>query len=172
MRSPTFFELDERICCYDLNIGYEDNNGKSFVDKLIHYPLKQWRHKRRLSALLKKLKADVVISMFCNDVSFINRINDGSHKLLEIHFSRFKRLQYGRKGIWRWADLYRYNQETALVRNFSRFVVLTEEDKKYWGDMDNIRVIPNSLSFTLTSPAVSAVKKVIAIGRYSYRERI
>ncbi|MCM1312351.1 MAG: glycosyltransferase family 4 protein [Bacteroides sp.] len=167
---PPFFELDERVRCYDLNIGYEDNNGKSFANKLIHYPLKQWRHKRRLSALLSRLKADVVISMFCNDVSFITRINDGSRKLLEIHFSRFKRLQYGRKGFWRWADSYRYYQEAALVRKFSRFVVLTDEDKVYWGDMDNIRVIPNPLSFTLPSPAVLTGKKVIAIGRYSYQK--
>ena len=88
-----FFSLDQCICCYDLGINYEENNGKSFVNKLIHYPFKQWKHKKRLSALLKELKADIEISMFCNDASLLPSIQDGSRKVLEIHFSRFKRLQ-------------------------------------------------------------------------------
>ena len=33
-----FFSLDERIRCYDLGINYEENNGKSLLNKIIHYP--------------------------------------------------------------------------------------------------------------------------------------
>lgn len=39
-RKP-FFNLDSRIVNVDLGIGYEDNNGGSFADKLIHYPRKK-----------------------------------------------------------------------------------------------------------------------------------
>ena len=127
-----FFPLDERIKCYDLGVDYEENNGKSFVNKLIHYPFKQWKHKRKLSALLHSLRADVVISMFCNDASFIPSIKDGSKKILEIHFSRFKRLQYGRKGLWKLADEYRSKQDAKVAARFDRFVVLTDEDKEYF----------------------------------------
>lgn len=167
---PPFFHLDERIACYDLGINYEENNGKSFLNKLIHYPFKQWKHKKRLTNLLNQLKADIVISMFCNDAAFITKIKDGSHKLLEIHFSRFKRLQYGRQGFWKWADCYRSKQDAKTVRQFERFIVLTEEDKTYWGDTGNICVIPNSLSFKISYPAALINKKVIAIGRYSYQK--
>lgn len=166
----SFFPLDRRIQCYDLGIDYEENNGRSFFHKLIHYPFKQYKHRKRLSALLKKLDADIVISMFCNDASFLPSIQDGSRKILEIHFSRFKRLQYGRKGLWKWADEYRSKQDVKIAKRFERFVVLTEEDQGYWGDWNNLYVIGNARSFVLSQPALLENKKVVAVGRYSYQK--
>ena len=165
-----FFPLDDRISCYDLGINYEENNEKSFFHKLIHYPFKQYKHKKRLSVLLKRLKADIVISMFCNDASFLPFIQDGSRKILEIHFSRFKRLQYARKGLWKLADEYRSKQDVCIANRFDRFVVLTEEDKGYWEGLNNLRVIGNARSFTCSQPALLVNKKVIAVGRYSYQK--
>lgn len=165
-----FFPLDERIKCYDLGVNYEENNGKSFINKLIHYPFKQRKHKRKLTELLQSLRADVVISMFCNDASFIPSIKDGSKKILEIHFSRFKRLQYGRKGLWKLADEYRSKQDAKVAARFNRFVVLTEEDKEYWEGLKNMCVIGNARSFVLPEPAKLENKTVIAVGRYSYQK--
>lgn len=166
----SFFEFDPRIRFYDLGINYEENNGKSFLNKLIHYPFKQWRHKKALKKLLPELKADVVVSMFCNDASILPKIKDGSRKVLEIHFSRFKRQQYGRKGIWKIADEIRSINDLKVVSKFDRFVVLTEEDKGYWGDLDNIQVIPNARTFVLERPAELKEKRVIAVGRYCYQK--
>lgn len=167
---PPFFPLAEQIRCIDLGINYEENNGKSFANKLLHYPLKQYRHKKRLAAILEQEKPDVTISMFCNDAGFITRINDGSKKVLEIHFSKFKRLQYNRKGLWRLADLWRSRQDERTVRRFDKFVVLTEEDKGYWGNLPNITVIPNANTFATSQAAALENKKVIAIGRYTYQK--
>jgi UDP-N-acetylglucosamine:LPS N-acetylglucosamine transferase len=69
-REP-FFALNDNIPCFDLKINYADNNGSSFINKLLHYPIKQCKHKRSLSKLLEKLKADIVVCMFNNDASFI-----------------------------------------------------------------------------------------------------
>ena len=124
-----FFSLDERIRCYDLGINYEENNGKSLLNKIIHYPFKQWKHRKRLSELLRELRADIAISMFCNDVSFLWKIKDGSRKILEIHFSRYKRLQYERKGAWKLADQWRSRMDEKTVKKYACFVVLTHEDK-------------------------------------------
>lgn len=165
-----FFPLDERITCCDLGIGYEENNGMSFLNKLLHYPIKQYRHRKRLTALLQQMKPDITVSMMCNDVSFLPKIKDGSRKVLEIHFSKFKRLQYGRKGLWRWADIYRNRQEERQVRRFDRFVVLTEEDKGYWGYLPNIEVIPNARTFNPETPASLDTRKVIAVGRYTHQK--
>ena len=165
-----FFPLDERIKCFDLGVNYEENNGKSFINKLIHYPFKQQKHKRKLTELLQSLRADVVISMFCNDASFIPSIKDGSKKILEIHFSRFKRLQYGRKGLWKLADEYRSKLDAKVAARFDRFVVLTDEDKEYWEGLKNMCVIGNARSFVLQKPAELDNKKVIAVGRYSYQK--
>lgn len=168
----SFFGFDPRIRFYDLGINYEENNGRSFLNKLIHYPFKQWRHKKALKKLLPELKADVVVSMFCNDASILPKIKDGSRKVLEIHFSRFKRQQYGRKGIWKIADEIRSRNDLKVVSKFDRFVVLTEEDRGYWGDLDNIQVIPNARTFVLERPAELTEKRVIAVGRYCYQKAL
>lgn len=170
-RSP-FFEFDSRIRFYDLGINYEENNGGSFLNKLIHYPFKQWKHQKALKKLLPELKADVVISMFCNDASILPKIKDDSRKVLEIHFSRFKRQQYGRKGIWKIADEIRSRNDLNVVSKFDRFVVLTEEDKGYWGNLDNIQVIPNARTFVMDKPAELKEKRVIAVGRYCYQKAL
>mgnify|MGYP000010861114 FL=1 len=165
-----FFSLDERIRCYDLGINYEENNGKSLLNKIIPYPFKQWKHRKRLSELLRELRADIAISMFCNDVSFLWKIKDGSRKILEIHFSRYKRLQYERKGAWKLADQWRSRMDEKTVKKYACFVVLTHEDKSYWGDLPNIMVIPNALTYSVGQPAPLNNKKVIAIGRYNYQK--
>lgn len=168
---PPFFELDKRIRCYDLNVKYEENNGGTFLNKLLHYPFKQRKHKKRLTDLLSELKADVVVSMFCNDASFLWKIKDGSKKVLEIHFCRYKRLQYARKGLWKLADQYRSRKDLKTVKKYDKFVVLTHEDKKYWGDISGIVVIPNSLTFPVSKePSALHNKKVIAVGRYDYQK--
>lgn len=165
-----FFPLDKRIACYDLGINYEENNGKSFLDKLWHYPFKQRKHRVRLTKLLRQLNADVVVSMFCNDASIVPFINDGSKKILEVHFSRFKRLQYGRKGLWRIADEWRSRNDERMVSRFDRFVVLTKEDRKYWGNIPNMQVIPNARTYIFNQPARLDNKTVIAVGRYNYQK--
>lgn len=166
----SFFPLDSRVKCYDLNINYEENNGKSFFNKLLHYPIKQYKHKKRLSALLKQLRPDITVSMFCNEVSFLPEIQDGSKKVLEIHFCRFKRLQYNRKGLWRLADTWRSRNEQKIVSYYDRFVTLTNEDNKYWGNIANSLVIPNAQTFRCADRAVLNQKKVIAVGRYTYQK--
>ena len=165
-----FFALDERIRCFDLGINYEENNGKSLWNKLLHYPFKQWRHRRRMTTLLAQERPDIVISMYCNEASFIPKLKDGSKKILEIHFSKFKRLQYGRKGLWGVIDGVRSRLDERLVRRYDRFIVLTEEDKGYWGELPNIEVIPNARTFVPTQTASLEQKTALAIGRYSHQK--
>lgn len=168
-RQP-FFTLDGRVAQYDLAINYEANNGQPFLDKLLHHPFRQFRHWMRLRRLLRQLRADVVVSMFCNDAAILPLINDGSKKILEVHFSRFKRLQYGRRGLWRLADLWRSGNDRRTVARYDRFVALTEEDRGLWGDIPNIRVIPNARTFTFAQPARLDDKTVVAVGRYCHQK--
>src|SRR5699024_5933271 len=91
-------------------------------------------------------------------------------KIVEIHFSRFKRLQYGRKGVWRMVDVYRSKKDVKWVKKYDRFVVLTIEDAGYWGDLANLEVIPNANSFEIDKTANYDAKRVIAVGRYDYQK--
>ena len=184
-RKP-YFPLDDRIRTYDLGINYDENNVdttkvqkfksskvqefRGFLRKALNYPFKQWKHKRRLSALLMRLHADVVICMFNNDVPFVYKIKDGSRKILEIHFSKNKKLQYNRRGLWALADRWRTWQEEKYVRRYDRFVVLTQEDKELWGNLPNIQVIPNALTFQPTQRATLTHKRVLAVGRLDWQK--
>lgn len=166
----SFFDFHPAIKFYDLGINYEENNGSSFINKLCSFPKKQRLHRQRLEKLLRTLKPDVVFSMFNNDVNFIADIKDGSKKVLEIHFSKNKKLLYGRKGLWALADRWRTRQEETLVRKFDHFVVLTQEDARSWSKMNNISVIPNPRTFTPQTPSTLTDKNILAIGRYDYQK--
>ncbi len=167
---PCAFDPGPGVHVRDLGIGYEDNNGGSFADKLIHYPSRQRRHLKALGEALAEIRPDVTISMFCNEVNLLPRLSDGSRKVLEVHFSRFKRLQYGRKGLWALADRYLSRKDLRTAKRYDRFVVLTREDSAYWGNLPNLRVIPNFVSARAESPAPLDGRTVIAVGRYSHQK--
>lgn len=176
-----YFPLDGRIKCYDLGINYDADNGR-LVSKLLRFPLRQWRHRRRLEALLRELRSDVTVCMFNNDVSFVHRLKDGSRKILEVHFSKNKKLQYGRQGLWAVIDRWRTQREERLVDKYDHFVVLTHEDKALWVESQtsgidhthdvasNIVVIPNARTFVPQRQSALTEKRVVAIGRYDYQK--
>ncbi len=56
------------------------------------------------------------------------------------------------------------------MQQYDRFVVLTEEDKGYWGNFSNINVIPNANSFIPTKQSSLEYKRAIAVGRYDYQK--
>jgi glycosyltransferase involved in cell wall biosynthesis len=169
-RKP-YFPLNHTIRQIDLGINYTENNNTGLFKKLFDYPKKQKRHKKLLTDQLNKIKPDITVPLFDHDVDLLPNINDGSKKIVEIHFSRFKRLQYGRKGLWRLIDKFRSGRDLATVKRYSKFVVLTHEDKDYWGELDNIVVIPNSNSFPIFEPSLLENKIVIAVGRFDYQKR-
>lgn len=166
------FHLDPSIRRMDLGIDYELTNGRPFIIKTLAYPFKQARHRRLLTNLLKREKADVVISMFCNDAAFVPKIKDGSQKILEVHFSRFKLLQYGRNGLWALADRLRSRRLGKIASRYDSFVVLTEEDRGYWmKDFPQLEgricVIPNPRTFEPDAVNAENRKKIVlAAGRY------
>ena len=142
----SFFNINDNIKCYDLDINYGDENNTSFLKKFISFQRKQKLHKERLEKILNKIKADIVISTFGNEVNFLYAIKDGSKKLLEIHFSKFFRKQLQRHGIWSFVDKYRSHIDSIKARKYDKFVVLTNEDKGYWKEIKNVTVIPNFIS--------------------------
>lgn len=175
-REP-YFRMHPSVKMTDLGINYDENNGR-LLKKVFSYPLKQRRHRRRLNRQLQEWKADIVVCMFNNDVSFVWKIKDGSHKVLEVHFSKNKKLQYRRKGLWALADRWRTRREEKIVSHYERFVVLTHEDKSLWDSrLSSSRslntssiVIPNALSFEPSQKADLRQQRVLAIGRYDYQK--
>lgn len=167
---PPFYPFPEKVRMTDLDINYSDDNDKGVWKKIIGYLRKRKEHKRKLTALLEKERPDIVVSLYPSESSFIPDIKDGSKKVLELHFCKFFRLQYGRKGLLGWIDKWRTLQDERIVRRFDKFVVLTHEDKGYWGKLPNIEVIPNAAMQVSESCSDVTNKRVIAVGRLDYQK--
>ena len=166
-----FYYFHPKIQHLDLGINYNANNNQGFLNKAWNYPKKQSLHKRRLTLKLQEIRPQMCISMYGNEVSFLWNIHDGSSKILEIHFSRFKRLLYNRKGLFRLADKWLTHRDYRLVKKYKKFIVLTNEDREDWGDLPHIEVIPNFVTeFDTTSKANLETPRVLAVGRYDFQK--
>ena len=167
---PPFYPFPEKVCMTDLGINYSEDNGKGAWKKITGYLRKRKEHKRKLTALLLKEKPDIVVSLYPSESSFIPDIKDGSKKVLELHYCKFFRLQYGRRGLLGWIDKLRTRQDEQIVRRFDKFVVLTNEDRGYWGNLPNIEVIPNAAMHVSDAYSDVMNKRVIAVGRLDYQK--
>lgn len=167
---PPFYPFPEKVRMTDLEINYSEDNEKGAWKKITGYLRKRKEHKRKLTALLLKEKPDIVVSLYPSESSFIPDIKDGSKKVLELHYCKFFRLQYGRKGLLGWIDKLRTRQDEQIVRRFDKFVVLTNEDRRYWGDLPNIEVIPNAAMHVSDAYSDVMNKRVIAVGRLDYQK--
>lgn len=168
-REP-FYAFPPQVRMVDLDVNYTDDNGKNPLLKIAGYLRRRRLHRKRLTELLMREKADIVVSLFPSESSFIPDIKDGSRKVLELHFCKFFRLQYGRRGLLGAIDRFRSRQDERLVRRFDRFVVLTDEDRGYWGEMPGIRVIPNAALVQDVTPSTTEEKRVIAVGRLDFQK--
>lgn len=167
---PPFYAFPEKVRMTDLGINYSVDNGRAPIAKILSYFRKRRQHRKALTELLHREKADIVVSLYPSESSFIPSIRDGSRKVLELHYCKFFRLQYGRSGLLGLADRFRTRQDERIVRRFDRFVVLTREDAGYWGTLPNLQVIPNA---ALQLPDVrhdDTSRRVIAVGRLDYQK--
>lgn len=167
---PSFYPFPGKVRMTDLDINYSDDNDKGAWKKIFGYLRKRKEHKRKLTALLQQEKPDIVVSLYPSESSFIPDIKDGSKKVLELHFCKFFRLQYGRKGLLGWIDKWRTRQDERIVRRFDKFVVLTHEDRGYWGNLPNMEVIPNAAMHVSENYSDAKNKRVIAVGRLDYQK--
>lgn len=161
----SFFELDERICQIDLGINYWDNTRRRGIKKLAYYLYNKYLHKKRLTGLIQEMSPDVIVSMFGHDMSIIPFINVSSLKVLECHFTHSRIMappRLGLKGLW---DKWNLRKIKHGIDKFDYFVVLSEFERKAWGNKTNTRVIPNYVSSTMDRVSNLMAKKAIAIGR-------
>lgn len=167
---PPFYAFPEGVKMVDLDINYTADLGKHPLARILAYLRRRRLHKKRLSDLLKAEKADIVVSLYPSESSFIPSIRDGSKKVLELHFNKFFRLQYARGGLLGWIDRFRTWQDERIVRRFDRFVVLTHEDASYWGALPNLQVIPNAALIIPETGWSADSRRVIAVGRLDYQK--
>lgn len=165
-----FFPFSSKIRFIDLGINYADIAHKNIFIKIISLFFKQHCHKRKLKKILYAEKADICISMFCGEMNFLYKIKDGSKKILEYHFSKYAKIIECKNIFKKMLQHLRVEIIAQIVKKYDRFVVLTEEDKKAWGNISNTCVIPNSIVYYPKETADLSAKTVISIGRLSYQK--
>ena len=168
-RKP-FFYLFEDVRCIDLGINYEDDAQLPLPFRLFATKKKKAIHRMRLRDVLLKEKADIVISMFDYDFDILCDVEDGSSKILEYHFSREAKMIEARSWLKRTIQSMRLKSWLKIIRKYDKLGVLTERDKRSWGDVPNIMVIPNYLPTFPDKLAPLNNKIVLSVGRLSYQK--
>lgn len=174
---PFYYPLSPLIHIqnFDLNF-YRMYNRSSLPMKIIRYQFYMKRYKRMMTNALMDIRPDITVSLLRKDINFINSIPDGSHKVGEIHFDRSNYRVF--RGplpqiLCKWISRMWMKQLVGHLRKLERFVVLTNEDKDNWNELDNVICIHNPSTFqNVTQHSECTNKQVIAIGRYTYQKGI
>ena len=167
---PPFYTFPSGVKLVDLDINYTDDLNLPALQRIPSFLKRRRLHRKRLTAFLMAEKADIVVSLYPSESSFIPFIRDGSKKVLELHYNKFFRLQYARSGLLGLIDRFRTWEDERIVRRFDRFVVLTQEDAGYWGALPNLQVIPNAALPVPETRWSTYSRRVIAVGRLDYQK--
>ena len=162
---PLFYPLSAKVKVINLDIGFEDLWTCSFIKKVFVYLKKQHLFKKRLKQELLRIRPDITVSLLRRDINFITSINDGSMKVGELHVNRanYRNFEQGETNMFKnlFAKFWMRNLVSNL-KQLDKFIVLTEEDRNNWVELDNIEVIPDPLTFSPSSYSPLTERRVIA----------
>lgn len=169
-----FYQLSDKIHRKDIVLNFDDLDTMPLFKKMICYWIKQRKYKRMLTRYLMELHPDITVSITRREINFLTKIKDGSKKVAEIHFARtFYRqlsLSFLPKRVNKWISKIWMNNLIRSLKQLDRFIVLTNEDRQNWTELDNVSVIPNFVTFVSMDKSDCNMKRVIAVGRYSWQK--
>ena len=170
---PLFYPLSDKIKVVNLDIGFEKLWSCSFVKKVFVYLKKQHRFKKLLKKELFRLRPDITVSLLRREINFVNDIKDGSKKVGELHINRanYRNFDKTQSNVVKllFSKLWMNNLLDKL-KQLNRLVVLTEQDKASWVELNNVIAIPNPLPFSSLIVSSQESKRVIAVGRYCHEK--
>ena len=169
-----YFPLSEKIHVVQLDVNIDNLWLYPIWKRLYLYKKKMRIYKRRLGKCLKQLQPDITISLLRREINFLCDIKDGSAKVGEIHFGRYKyrEANFGflPSFVNKWITNRWMTQLDQKVKQLDRFVVLTHEDATHWKGLSNLMVIPNPITIEQGAVSDCSTKQVIAVGRYTYQK--
>lgn len=170
---PCAYPISDKVKLVNLDINFEELWTCSFVKKVFLYLKKQRVYKRKLKAELMRIRPDITDSLLRREINFLTKIKDGSVKIGELHVNRLNYRNFETNETSFIKVLFSRFWMNSLVRHLKRldrFVVLTEEDKNNWPELNNVIAIPNPISFNTDSVSRLEKKNVLAVGRYAYQK--
>ena len=169
-----YFPLSDRIKVIQLDVNIDNLWQYPIWKRLYLYRTKMKGYKRKLEICLNRIHPDITISLLRREINFLTDIKDGSIKIGEIHFGRYKYREANFSFLPTFINRIITNRWMAQldkkVAKLERFVVLTHEDATYWKNLSNIMVIPNPITINQGIRSDCTTKKAIAVGRYTYQK--
>lgn len=169
-----FYQLSDKIHRKDIVLNFDDLDTMPLFKKIICYLIKQRKYKRMLTQYLMELRPDITVSITRREINFLTKIKDGSKKVAEIHFARtfYRQLNLSilPRRVNKWISRIWMNNLIRSLKQLDRFVVLTNEDKQNWTELDNVSVIPNFVNSVSMDKSDCNLKRIIAVGRYSWQK--
>ena len=166
-----FFPLSDRVEVINYELYFEELWRLPFWKKVFVYLCIQYEYKRRLKADLIRIRPDFVITTLRREINFINKINDGSVKIGELHVNRANYRNFDEQDSNRvkriFARLWMNNLLVHLKR-LDKMVVLTDNALGDWPELCNVVKIPDALPFQIDGKSDLSVKRIVSIGRYAY----
>ena len=170
---PYAFPLSEKVSVVNLNINFNELWNCSFLKKVFLYLKKQHVYRKKLKEELMRIRPDITDSLLRRDINFINEIHDGSKKIGELHVNRanYRNFEANETNFAKnLFSKYWIHDLICHLKKLDKFVVLTEEDKATWVELNNVVAIPNPISFKVECVSTLSQKRVIAVGRYAYQK--
>lgn len=155
---PPFFKIDPLINHITLDVKRGDAT----------------RYRTALANIADKIKPDVMVAVAGMAVDTLPRLNDGSKKVLEFHYTKNFLVNFvkGLKHI-RFRQLHilkmRYLQWklARTSRKYDLFVGLTHRDVGLWGNPKNMTFVHNPLSFRSERKSTCSNKRIISVGSWT-----
>ena len=168
-----YFPLSDKIHIVNLDLNFEELWSLSFLKKIFVYLKKQRIYKKKLKEALYEIRPDITVSTLRREINFITAIKDGSRKVGEMHVNRANYRNFEANDINALKKIFERIWMKSLVgklKKLDQFVVLTDEDRRNWHELDNVTTIPNPLNGFPTIESNQSARKVIAAGRYCYQK--
>jgi len=162
------FPISDKIKIINLDINYDDIWRYPLYKKVLAYSIKQIRFRKGLKRTLFEIRPDITISMLRREINFITKIKDGSKKVGEMHFNKSNYRDFANSGSSLLKTVFAKFWMLQLIVNLKRldkFVVLSNEDKEKWVELNNLAVIYNPLPEFPESISDCTNKIVVAAGR-------
>jgi len=171
MGHPLAFPLDSNVRHIDMELDFNEQYRHGSLRRLWIYLKLMSRYKKKLSAVLMKENADVVITTLGRSTSILPYVNDKSIKIGEAHTTKrnlrsLHMLEY-RGGIYKYAARFLRWKMERDISHLKALVLLTPEDANDWSSTVKTHVIPNPITLIPSISASLNNKQVLMVGRYN-----
>lgn len=168
-----YYTLSPKVHIIQLDINFEVLWHLPFWKKIGVYLHKQYIYQRKLKETLFSIRPNITVSLLRREINFITSIKDGSKKVGELHVNRMNYRNFeGNESNYikeLFAKLWMKNL-IGHLKKLDKFVVLSNEDRMNWSELQNIEVISNPLPFQPQRFTSLTNQKIIAVGRYAYQK--